>query len=182
MNRLNNRKARLARAAKDVRVSYEGDNLERQSGSGHFDSPLSPMDDARIPSAPRASARDEVVDTTALAVSGVDEDLGSSFTAPGDIVRPGPSFEPGQYVTLVGDQAEEVGKAKVFQINGKWCGRNLDNSGTCVLDVKELSIDRFSKLPHPMDVTGNSFDQAEKRLGLMRVLWDLNKLLQFPLR
>ncbi|KAI3449564.1 hypothetical protein Pfo_006229 [Paulownia fortunei] len=180
-NWLNNRKARLARAAKDVRVTYEGDNLDRQGGSGHLDSPPSPMDDARIPSAARGSARNEVTDT-ALTAS-VDEDLGTSLAAPRDIVRSGLYFEPGQHVMLVGEKAEEeVGKGNVFQVRGKWCGRNLEQSGMCVVDIMELSVDRFAKLLHPMEVTGNSFDQAEKGLGLMRVLWDLNKLIQLPPR
>ncbi|KAL0435812.1 UNVERIFIED_CONTAM: Nodulin homeobox [Sesamum radiatum] len=178
-NWLNNRKARLARAAKDVRVSYEGDNLDRQ-GSGHLDSPHSPMDDARVASAVRGSVRNDVIDT-ALPAS-VDENLGTSVAAPRDTVRSGLYFEPGQYVMLVGENAEEVGKGKVFQVRGKWCGRNLEQSGTCVVDIMELSIDRFAKLLHPVEATGSSFYQAEKRLGLMRVLWDLNKLFQLPSR
>ncbi|KAL0419958.1 UNVERIFIED_CONTAM: Nodulin homeobox [Sesamum radiatum] len=177
--KLNNRKARLARAAKDVRVSYEGDNLDRQ-GSGHLDSPHSPMDDARVASAVRGSVRNDVIDTAVPA--SVDENLGTSVAAPRDTVRSGLYFEPGQYVMLVGEKAEEVGKGKVFQVRGKWCGRNLEQSGTCVVDIMELSIDRFAKLLHPVEATGNSFYQAEKRLGLMRVLWDLNKLLQLPSR
>ncbi|KAL0389568.1 UNVERIFIED_CONTAM: hypothetical protein Scaly_0313900 [Sesamum calycinum] len=172
-------KARLARAAKDVRVSYEGDNLDRQ-GSGHLDSPHSPMDDARVASAVRGSVRNDVIDTAVPA--SVDENLGTSVAAPRDTVRSGLYFEPGQYVMLVGEKAEEVGKGKVFQVRGKWCGRNLEQSGTCVVDIMELSIDRFAKLLHPVEATGNSFYQAEKRLGLMRVLWDLNKLLQLPSR
>ncbi|KAL0371379.1 UNVERIFIED_CONTAM: Nodulin homeobox [Sesamum angustifolium] len=178
-NWLNNRKARLARAAKDVRVSYEGDNLDRQ-GSGHLDSPHSPMDDARVASAVRGSVRNDVIDTAVPA--SVDENLGTSVAAPRDTVRSGLYFEPGQYVMLVGEKAEEVGKGKVFQVCGKWCGRNLEQSGTCVVDIMELSIDRFAKLLHPVEATGNSFYQAEKRLGSMRVLWDLNKLLQLPSR
>ncbi|XP_011079764.1 nodulin homeobox isoform X3 [Sesamum indicum] len=174
-NWLNNRKARLARAAKDVRVSYEGDNLDRQ-GSG-LDSPHSPMDDARVASAVRGSVRNDVIDTAVPA--SVDENLGTSVAAPRGS---GLYFEPGQYVMLVGEKAEEVGKGKVFQVRGKWCGRSLEQSGTCVVDIVELSIDRFAKLLHPVEATGNSFYQAEKRLGLMRVLWDLNKLFQLPSR
>ncbi|KAL2238924.1 UNVERIFIED_CONTAM: Nodulin homeobox [Sesamum indicum] len=173
--KLNNRKARLARAAKDVRVSYEGDNLDRQ-GSG-LDSPHSPMDDARVASAVRGSVRNDVIDTAVPA--SVDENLGTSVAAPRGS---GLYFEPGQYVMLVGEKAEEVGKGKVFQVRGKWCGRSLEQSGTCVVDIVELSIDRFAKLLHPVEATGNSFYQAEKRLGLMRVLWDLNKLFQLPSR
>lgn len=138
------------------------------------------MDDARVSSAARGSVRDEVVDTALTAT--VDEDLGTSLAAPRDIVRSGPYFEPGQYVMLVGEKSEEVGKGTIFQAHGKWCGTNLEQCGMCVVDIMELSIDRFSKLLHPVEATGNSFYQAQKRLGLMRVLWDLNKLFQLPPR
>ncbi|KAL6516055.1 hypothetical protein OROGR_019360 [Orobanche gracilis] len=49
---LNNRKARLARVAKDVRGSYEVDSLERQGSASavHLDSPLSNTNDARFQS------------------------------------------------------------------------------------------------------------------------------------
>ncbi|EYU46643.1 hypothetical protein MIMGU_mgv1a001710mg [Erythranthe guttata] len=128
-NWLNNRKARLARVAKDVRVPYEGDkNLNRQGGSGNLESPLNT------------------------------------------------DFEAGQYVILVGEKAETIGKAKVFQIGGNWCSSDLDVSGLCVVDIMELLIDRYAQLPHPVDATGYSFDQAKRRLGRMLVLWDLNKL------
>ncbi|KAL3849810.1 hypothetical protein ACJIZ3_011692 [Penstemon smallii] len=175
-NWLNNRKARLARVAKDVRVSHEGDNLDRQGGSGQFDSPQSPMD---IPFTGRGSNRNEVKDTTSR--DSVDEDSGASLSTPmGGILRPGIHFEPGQFVMLVGEKAEEIGKGKIFQVCGKWCGRSLEQSGICVVDIYELSIDRFANLLYPTEVTGNSFDQAEKRLGLMRVLWDLNKVFMLP--
>ncbi|KAH6813999.1 hypothetical protein C2S51_023017 [Perilla frutescens var. frutescens] len=173
-NWLNNRKARLARAAKDVRVSYDGDSLDRLGSSGHLDSPRSSMDDARVSLTTRGSIGDEVTDIAVTAT--VDEDLGTSRASPRDIATSGMSFEPGQYVMLVDERAEEVGKGEVFQVSGHWCGRNLDQSGMCVVDIDELSVDRFSNLPHPVEATGNSFYQAEKRLGLIRVLWDLNKV------
>ncbi|XP_051141645.1 nodulin homeobox isoform X2 [Andrographis paniculata] len=174
-NWLNNRKARLARAAKDVRVSYEGENLGKQGGSEHLDSPQSPMDDTRV----RGSVRTEVIDTALT--SNVDVDLGTTVAVPQDVVKSGVNVEAGQYVMLLGENGEKVGKGKVFQVHGKWCGNALDQSGMCVVDVWQLSVDRSSKVPHPMEVTGTTFDQAAKRLGLMRVLWDLNKLIKSPL-
>ncbi|XP_057782461.1 nodulin homeobox-like [Salvia miltiorrhiza] len=173
-NWLNNRKARLARAAKDVRVSYDGDSADRPGVSGHLDSPRSSMDDARVSFSARGSIGDEVTDTAVAAT--VDEDLGTSCAAPRDIARPSPSLEPGQYVMLVDERAGEVGKGAVFQVGGHWCGNNLDQSGTCVVDIKELSIDRFSNVLHPVEGTCNSFYQSEKRFGSMRVLWDIKKL------
>lgn len=91
-------------------------------------------------------------------------------------------FEPGEYVMLLSEKGQEIGKGTVFQVGGKWCGESLEQSGMCFVDIKELSIDRFSDLPHPVKATGNSFYQAEKRLGLMRVVWGLNKLSRLPPR
>lgn len=64
MNRLNNRKARLARAAKDVRGPSEGDNIciDKQGGSGTRplnDSPEDPMEDFYVPLAPQLGHQDE---------------------------------------------------------------------------------------------------------------------------
>ncbi|KAL7112788.1 hypothetical protein ACP275_04G023300 [Erythranthe tilingii] len=175
-NWLNNRKARLARVAKDVRVPYEGDkNLNRQGGSGNLESPLSLTDDVPAPSAERESLANDVLE--AALTGNVDEDMGTSVAAPRDnIVRTDTDFEAGQYVILVGEKAETIGKAKVFQIGGNWCSSDLDASGLCVVDIMELLIDRYAQLPHPVDATGYSFDQAKRRLGRMLVLWDLNKL------
>ncbi|KAL3644832.1 hypothetical protein CASFOL_010012 [Castilleja foliolosa] len=181
-NWLNNRKARLARQAKDFRGPYECDSLSRQ-GSGaaiHSDSPLSPSDNALVQPTAKVIPTKEVNDI-ALATK-ADEDSGTPLAATSDIPRPSPYFEPGQHVMLVGEKSEEIGKGKVFQAREKWFGCDLEQSGVCVVDVIELSIDRFVKLPYPMEITGDSFDEAEKRLGFMRVVWDLNKLFPLPPR
>lgn len=60
---------------------------------------------------------------------------------------------------LVGEKAEQVGKEKVFQVHGKWYGKDLDESGECVVDIIELIIVGFSKALHPLEVIGNTFDQ-----------------------
>ncbi|PIN26056.1 hypothetical protein CDL12_01192 [Handroanthus impetiginosus] len=179
-NWLNNRKARLARAAKDVRVSFEGDNLDRQGGSGRSGSPQSPTDDVRVPSAARGTARTEAIDT--VVTTSIDEESGNSLVAPRDMARSGPHFKPGQYVLLVDDKSDEVGQGKVHQARGKWCGRNLEQFGACVVDITELRVDRFAKLPYPIIVTGKTYDEAERNLGVMRVLWDINKLCPLPPR
>ena len=57
-----------------------------------------------------------------------------------------------------------------------WFGRNLEESGLCVVDVDHLKADILSSLPHPCDATGTSFSQAEQILGRKRVLWDSGKL------
>lgn len=131
------------------------------------------MDDARVSFSARGSNGDEVTDVAVSA--NADEDVGTSHAAPKDIATPSPSFEPGQYVMLVDERREEVGKGAVFQVGGHWCGNDLDQSGTCVVDIKNLSVDIFSNVLHPVEGT-YTFSQAEKRFGLMRVLWDINKL------
>lgn len=162
--RLNNRKAKLARAAKDV-------SLERLGSSGHLDSPRSSMDDARVSLAARGSVENEATNIEVTA-SVDEEDMGTSRrNNPARTV----SFEPGQYVMLVDEMGNEVGKGLVVQVNGNWCEHNLVQYRICVVDIKELLIDRFSNVLHPLE-TCNSFYQAEKRFGSMRVLWDLSKL------
>ncbi|XP_047981556.1 nodulin homeobox-like isoform X3 [Salvia hispanica] len=223
-NWLNNRKARLARAAKDARVSYDGDSADRLGISGQLDSPRSSMDDAHISFSARGNIADEVTNIAVVAnadedlgtpcaapmdievtdievvantdedlgtsraapmdievpdievVAETDEDLGTSRAAPTDIATPSLSFGLGQYVMLVDERGGEVGKGVVFQISGQWCGKSLYNSGMCVVDIKELSVDKSSNVLHPVEGTCDSFYQTEERFGLIRVLWDVNKV------
>lgn len=181
-NWLNNRKAKLARAAKDVRAPCEGDNLDKQGGSGitiQLNSPHSPMDSSFVPSASRGNFGNEIDCTPRVSI---DEHFGTSLAATRDVILPSMPLELGQYVTIMGEKAEEIGKGKVFQIGGKWFGRSLEESGMCVIDIVELTVDRCSKILHPMEITGTTFDQAEKRIGSMRVLWDFKKLFPLPTR
>ncbi|KZV54339.1 hypothetical protein F511_03594 [Dorcoceras hygrometricum] len=137
-NWLNNRKAKLARAAKDVRTPCEGDNLDKQGGSGimlQLNSPHSSIDNS-VPSASRGDFGNEVLDCTPRV--GIDEHFGTSLAATKDVILPSIPLELGQYVTIIGEKAEEIGKGKVFQIGGKWFGRNLEESGVCVIDIIEL--------------------------------------------
>ncbi|KAJ4727569.1 nodulin homeobox-like [Melia azedarach] len=84
--------------------------------------------------------------------------------------------KPGQYVMLVDAQGEEIGTGKVHQVYGKWNGKSLEESGTCVVDVIELKAERWKGLPYPSEATGSSFSEAEAKLGVMRVAWDSNKM------
>ncbi|XP_015575672.1 nodulin homeobox isoform X2 [Ricinus communis] len=84
--------------------------------------------------------------------------------------------KPGQYVVLVDKQGDEIGKGKVYQVQGKWYGKSLEESETCVVDVTELKAERWVRLPYPSEATGTSFSEAETKLGVMRVLWDSNKI------
>lgn len=83
----------------------------------------------------------------------------------------------GKYVLVVDGKGTEIGKAKVYQVHGIWNGKNLEELGTCVVDIIELKGDKLSRLPHPFEDTGTSFYNAEKQHGVMRVLWDSKKLL-----
>ncbi|KAJ7947711.1 nodulin homeobox-like isoform X1 [Quillaja saponaria] len=45
----------------------------------------------------------------------------------------------------------------------------------CVLDVNELKAEMGMGLPYPSEATGNSFEEAKVKLGIMRVLWDFEQ-------
>ncbi|KAH9730129.1 Nodulin homeobox [Citrus sinensis] len=171
-NWLNNRKARLARASKDARASSEADNsfTGKQSGPGlrqSHDSPDSPGED-HLPLNSRG--------TRSTLRTGADDNL-EALT---DIVDIGASEfaqrKAGQLVVLLDGQGEEIGSGRVHQVYGKWTGRNLEESGTCAVDVVELKAERWAPLPHPSEAAGSSFGEAEAKLGVMRVLWDTNKM------
>ncbi|KAL5082466.1 hypothetical protein RYX36_010887 [Vicia faba] len=134
-NWLNNRKARLARTAKDVRpVTADVDNpvSDKQKGAalGCHDSPIA----------------------------------------------------PGQYVMLVSQQGEEIGKGNVFQVQGEWYGKALDGNaldgfGVCVVDVCELRVDKGLQLPFTSEAIGSTFAEAHTKFGVMRVIWPTNKMM-----
>lgn len=173
INRLNNRKARLARTSKDVRATSEADNSfpeKRGPGRRSNDSPESPSGDAPIQ--PNAY-RDRRDPQSTLRTNNAE-----SSTA--EVIAVGPAqfveCHPGQHVILVDANGEEIGKGKVFQMHGQWYGRNLDELGIYVVDVKELKAKRGTRLPYPSVATGVSFEEAETRVGVMRVLWDSSKI------
>lgn len=177
--RLNNRKARLARAAKDGRMLSEGDTLDKQGGLLTLppcDSPGSPVEDVGILSAARENAQR----VTGLAPS-------STCLTENTTAVPAASSESamcvaGDYVVLINEKAEEIGRGKVCQVSGKWYQRDLEELGTCVVDVIDLKVERTAKLPYPSELTGASFDQAERKFGFMRVLWQSSKLVVLPAR
>ncbi|RXI05184.1 hypothetical protein DVH24_006441 [Malus domestica] len=169
--RLNNRKARLARTAKDVRATPEADNAlpEKQAGRGQRSnvSPDSPGGDA---SAQQNARRDPQImlrpGIGEVAENNVAETAGSSA----DFAQ----CKQGDSVVLVGANGEQIGIGKVFQVRGQWYGRNLEELRAYVVDVKELKARRSTRLPHPSMATGVSFEEAETKIGVMRVLWDSN--------
>lgn len=187
-NRLNNRKARLARQAKDFRAPSEGDSVytEKRVGPGivpQYDSPESPVEDVDIPSTARGTRQSEIGGST-LRISS-NENLGTAHAEMNDSVAAAElvtQCEAGQYVVLLDAQGEEVGKGKVYQVQGKWQGVNLEESKKCVVDIIAVKGERWARITHPCEATGTSFDQAEKPLGEMRVMWDSNKIFRFQPR
>ncbi|KAL4610401.1 hypothetical protein ACB092_08G047600 [Castanea dentata] len=172
-NWLNNRKARLARTAKDVRATSDVDNAlpDKQDGPGPVSCNSVPGEDANVP----LNERRDTQSMLRIGRSGENSD-----TAMADFVDIGPAefvqCRPGQYVVLVDMQGEEIGKGKVHQVDGNWYGRSLEELETCVVDINELKAERGAKLPYPSQATGTSFNEAEIKFGVMRVLWDANRI------
>ena len=85
-------------------------------------------------------------------------------------------FKPRLYVILIDVLGEEIVKGKVHQVHGKWYGRNLEEFETLVVDIDELKADKNTVLPYPHEDTCTLFHEAETKIGVMRVLWDFNKI------
>lgn len=81
---------------------------------------------------------------------------------------------------FVDAQSQEIGKGKVYQVQGEWYGWNLKERKTCVLDVYELNVEKDTNLPYPSKAAGISFEEAETKMGVMRVMWGLIRI--FTLR
>ncbi|XP_074346081.1 nodulin homeobox-like isoform X1 [Apium graveolens] len=174
-NWLNNRKAKLARVAKDSCGLAEGHNAcnDNQSGSETKvlnDSSKNPGAGLSVPSTPQVGDQDK----SGRIVPGP-----SCTENPRNIVSELVDSTPieGQYVLVVDGKGTEIGKGKVYQVHGIWYGKNLEELGTCVVDIIELKGDKLQRLPHPFEDTGTSFYNAEKQHRVMRVLWDSKKLL-----
>lgn len=176
INRLNNRKARLARGAKDGRLLSEVDNPDKQAGLPSHDSVRCRSEGVYVPSIANGSQLSGIGE--AVLKSHTNENSGTLLAASVDNVTHAEhiNYEPGQFVSIVDKHRNEIGTAKVFQVRGSWYGKELTESGTCVVDIMELKVDGLTELPHPSEYTGNSFDETEQRLGVMRVLWDSNHL------
>ncbi|KAJ4955251.1 hypothetical protein NE237_012034 [Protea cynaroides] len=195
-NWLNNRKAKLARAAREALTPSEGETAfpEKSGGMGmvHFyDSSESPSEDLYAPSTARGGSST----STPKSGGGILRTCGSEtseiastdfvdFAAQQNMLMNCPSLryvrrEPGQYVSLV-EEGDEVGRGKVYQVEGKWHGKNLEEAGTCVVDVLDLKVERRTRLQHPSEAAGSTFDEAEAKNGVMRVAWDVNKILLLP--
>nr|GMD17106.1 nodulin homeobox isoform X1 [Ipomoea batatas] len=172
-NWLNNRKAKLARAVKDGCMSSEGDNPDKHDGTvvtHTFNSPGSAIEGVNVLCTERGNSQNTIEDPTVRAAANGN---------PGTLIESS-KCQPGQYVVLVNDKKEEIARGKVFQVSGKWFGKDVGELGKCVVDIIELKVDRSSWLPYPSEITGTSFEHAERKFGFMRVLWDSTKLFVLP--
>ncbi|KAL2651944.1 hypothetical protein R1flu_020072 [Riccia fluitans] len=55
-------------------------------------------------------------------------------------------------------------------------GRNLEEQNLCVVQVVEFKVDKATKLPYPSNLTGTSFEEAETLLGKVKVAWNRDKI------
>ncbi|KAJ0975652.1 hypothetical protein J5N97_017617 [Dioscorea zingiberensis] len=191
-NWLNNRKAKLARAARETRGTFEGESTyqEKPSGSSvsHFDDSESPGEELyHMPT--RGSSR-----RSGNAMAGNVQD--NEKTSRGDFFsftpqhssqmnypaagRPS-SLIPGQSVSLSDREGKEIGKGKVFQVEGRWLGKSLEDAGLCIVDITELKIEKWKEVQHPSETEGMTFEKAAARNGgVMRVAWDAIRISLLP--
>ncbi|KAF8672999.1 hypothetical protein HU200_049070 [Digitaria exilis] len=175
-NWLNNRKAKLARIAKERGVPFEGENADKPStpATPHLgESSESAGEDSYLPPARVMNA---------LSKGRLVTPDGNDLTSQGDfsqnmmLSRPFTrsfSLEPGRLVSLVDGDGKEVGRGKIFQTPGK----SPAESRVCMIDVTELRTEKWRELPHPSEASGRTFQEAEARNGgVIRIAWDVVRL------
>ena len=203
---MNNRKARLARAARES-CTPDGENMidklylpryspaisgEHNTIMGFYESPESNNgeDFYGALAGPRRGNKSARFSTPINSRSSA-EDLHGMSTSDFDFsdhTRVTPSSrhsatvrfgkcEVGQFVPLRNDDGDEIAYGIVFQVEGIWHGRKLDEQGLCVVEIKKLNVERWARLPHPLDISGNTFEEAEALNGKMIVAWDTHKIL-----
>ncbi|KAL7598262.1 hypothetical protein Lser_V15G27337 [Lactuca serriola] len=156
-NWLNNRKAKVARAA--AKNTTTPVDVDGGSVTDHVsDSPESQSPGADEPSSYEGDPQPQ---TQQKDVTG-----GSCFRV-----------QNGQHVVLFDGKGEEIGKGIIHLAKGIWFDTNLQKSGLCVVDVTYLKVDENTRLPHPCHATGNSYADAQMTFGRKRILWHSTKLL-----
>lgn len=90
-------------------------------------------------------------------------------------------FEPGQLVSMEDAEGNLVGKGQIIQVEGRWHGKSLEESGICIVDVTELKVEKWKEVQHPSDAAGHTFEEAmAKNSGTMWVAWDAARLALLP--
>uniref|UniRef100_A0ACD5UQH8 Uncharacterized protein n=1 Tax=Avena sativa TaxID=4498 RepID=A0ACD5UQH8_AVESA len=179
-NWLNNRKAKLARIAKERGGLYDGENADKPSTptTCHFgDSSESAGEESYLP--PSRVLNDlgiskgnrlVIPDTNDPTTQAEFNLTNRPFTRPF-------SFEPGRPVLLIDNEGNEIGKGEIFQVEGRAQGKGLVESHICIIDISELKIEKWRELPHPSEASGRTFQEAESMHGgVMRVAWDIARL------
>nr|WDA42952.1 nodulin homeobox [Fagopyrum tataricum] len=167
-NWLNNRKARLARLAKDGRQVLEGEksSLVKQggtSGAGHPSrSPESADHNLQIPS---------------ITTKGdTEQNQGCGTSARPQVQNT--HLKPGEHVLLIDDQGVQIARARVHQVKDKWDGINLEETKTCVVDIIEYFTQRYLGVVRPTPQPGGpTFDDNDVSMGRSRVLWESSRIL-----
>ncbi|CAN6363585.1 unnamed protein product [Urochloa humidicola] len=176
-NWLNNRKAKLARIAKERGVPFEGENADKPStpATPHpGESSESAGEDSYLPPARVLSA---ISKGRLVSPDGNEITSQAEFSPNMMLSRPFTrsfSFEPGRLVMLVDGDGKEVGQGKIFHAPPV---KSSAESRLCVVDVTELRIEKWRELPHPSEASGRTFQEAEARNGgVIRVPWDVVRL------
>uniref|UniRef100_A0A0E0KZD5 Nodulin homeobox n=1 Tax=Oryza punctata TaxID=4537 RepID=A0A0E0KZD5_ORYPU len=180
---LNNRKAKLARIAKERGVLSEGENADKPStpATPHLcDSSESAGEESYLPPARVMSALGISKGSRFVSPDGNETTSQAEFNQNIMLSRPFTrsfSFEPGRLVSLIDNDGKEVGRGKIFQVEGRLQGKALTDTRVCIVDVTELKIEKWRELPHPSEASGRTFQEAESRNGgVMRVAWDVIRL------
>ncbi|CAN6381931.1 unnamed protein product [Urochloa humidicola] len=175
-NWLNNRKAKLARIAKERGVPFEGENADKPStpATPHpGESSESAGEDSYLPPARVLSA---ISKGRLVSPDGNEITSQAEFSPNMMLSRPFTRslFEPGRLVMLVDGDGKEVGQGKIFHAPPV---KSSAESRLCVVDVTELRIEKWRELPHPSEASGRTFQEAEARNGgVIRVPWDVVRL------
>lgn len=175
-NWLNNRKAKLARMAKERGAPFEGENSDKPStpATPHLgESSESAGEDSYLPPARvmNALSKGRLVSLDSNELTSQSE-LSPNMMLSRPFTRSF-SFELGRLVSLVDSDGKEVGRGKIFQVPGK----SPAESRVCTVDITELMTEKWRELPHPSEASGRTFQEAEARNnGVMRVVWDVVRL------
>ncbi|XP_057538904.1 nodulin homeobox isoform X2 [Amaranthus tricolor] len=190
-NWLNNRKAKLARAAKDGRpTSEENTKADKQvtplrrtisdsPESYNADFPVSSMANNHCQGSANGRTVGGIIMTQNLV--GLHPESSSRLNMPNECPTSNVScmnFAAGQDVVLTDTQGKEIAKGTVFQVEGEWQSCSLADTRTCVVDITELKSERLVSLPNASVEAGATFEQAGVKIGNMRVLWDSCRMLK----
>lgn len=189
--RLNNRKARLARAARESRAPSEGENAHPDKSCGpstsHFyESPDSASEEPYMLPSRTSNPGSQSVAKCSRPTGG-DPQLDSANFSSQHGVQTRSSrdidLKPGQMVMVVDGEGRVVGEGKVFQVDGRWQGNNLVDIGVCIVDITELKVEITKEVQYPSEGCGRTFEEALARNGgVARVAWDVVRVHQLPHR